>query len=159
MTQKSKTKVTQCYKWQCHQVLIWLIGELNTRAKTPWCTSRALWQDHSFARATWMMRVFHDTVKMFSAQQRTFSARRPHTLGTVAPSSSPCWTMPCSRSLRPSRSASSLVAISPSCSSQSTNSEATSVRSNVPPSSSLVCNRLFSVFINLRREKSKLLLL
>ncbi|TNN52164.1 hypothetical protein EYF80_037646 [Liparis tanakae] len=67
--------------------------------------------------------------------------------------------MPCSRSLRPSCSASSLVAISPSCSSQSMNSVATSARSNEPFSSSLVCNKLFSVFINLWREESDVPLL
>lgn len=72
----------------------------------------------------------------------------------VFSTSSPCWMMPCSRSLRPSCSVSSLVGISPSCSSQSMNSEATSVRSNVPPSSSLVCSRLFSVFINLQRDRT-----
>lgn len=70
-------------------------------------------------------------------------------------SSSPCWMMPCSRSFRPNCSASSLEGISPSCRSQSTNSEATSVRSNDTPSSSRVWIRLFSVFINLWGRNKK----
>ena len=66
---------------------------------------------------------------------------------------SPCCMMPCSSSRWQSCSASSRAVASPSCTSQSRNSDAMKVRSYLTPSSSRGCRSVFSGLINLAEER------
>lgn len=121
--------------------------------------SDKFWKSHPFVKQL-LPKVIKNLDIQYLERQHNFTWRKhhkKHICCNLAVSVSPCCIIPCSKSLRPSCSASVLVVASPSWMSQSMNSDATKVRSYLTPSSSLACRRVFSELINLVGKGKKMI--